>query len=123
MLLEASGVVTPITCICAIITLPDEEALNPPDGLAILAALEQAATTDGSSHTMGTITSLPLIVKLSATPIGRANFPMTFSIIWSALSRSRESAEVKISFSSSVRDANSATSSNLFSIGNLKNPE
>ena len=47
-------------------------AMKPPRSRTISAALDAAATTEGSSTTMGTNTSRPLTTKFIATPKGRA---------------------------------------------------
>ncbi len=57
-----------------------------PSGRAMRAALEAAATTDGSSIAIGTSTSLPSMQKFAATANGSAYVPTTFSIMPSATS-------------------------------------
>ena len=94
---------------------PVKEVVNPPEGLAILAALDAAAMTEGSSVTMGIITSSPLILKFSATPIGNVYVPMTFSTILSA--RSTESDGSAIFFASSSEMPVSATTFAIRSAG------
>jgi hypothetical protein len=61
-------------------------AVKPPEARTMRAAFEAAATTDGSSTTMGTSASMPSIVKLVATANGSAWRPSTFSIMLAASS-------------------------------------
>ena len=56
-------------------------AVKPPPPRTNFAAKPQAATTDGSSTTIGMGTVRPLITKFSATPIGSAKVEMAFSIM------------------------------------------
>ena len=59
------------TWICAIISGGSTSATKPPPARTILAAFDAAATTLGSSMTIGTTWSWPLTRTLSATPNGQ----------------------------------------------------
>ena len=67
---------------------PSPRARKPPDARTSLRREPSAATTDGSSTTIGTTYSLPLTRKFMPRPSGRPMTPTTFSIILSAASRS-----------------------------------
>ena len=62
---------------------------KPPDFETSLAAKLQAAITEGSSVTIGTVYSTSFIKKLGATPNGKENVPILFSIICPAISVDR----------------------------------
>ena len=64
------------------------EVVENPLGIAFsfinFAAPLAAAITEGSSVTIGTISSLPLITKFKPRPRGRLSFPIQFSTMRSA---------------------------------------
>ena len=63
-------------------------ALNPPQARISLQAEPSAATTDGSSTTIGTMYCWSLTTRFMPSPSGMPMTPTTFSIILSAESRS-----------------------------------
>ena len=78
-----------VSWIWLIIKGASTSAWNPPPLRIIFAAFDAAATTLGSSTTIGTTRSCPFTRTLSATPKGSAYVPRTFSTTLSAVSASR----------------------------------
>ena len=78
------GSVVASTCTCARISGAVLEVSKPPHARTSFAMYDAAATTEGSSTTIGTSTSRPLTTKFAATPIGSSKVPITFSIMPSA---------------------------------------
>ncbi len=103
------GSATSSTWICPIISAGVAVAWKPPPARASLAARDAPATTDGSSMTIGTNTSRPLIRKLTAIPSGSACTPITFSIISSACARSSPIEPRSVAVSSEESPAQRAT--------------
>ena len=83
-------------------------ATKPPPARASRAALLAAAMTEGSSVTMGTRTSRPFTMKLSATPSGSAWTAIVFSVMRAAVSSVSGASEASAAHSSAVSPATSA---------------
>ena len=99
----ASKSTTSSTWTCAIMMGGSLLLTKPPVDLHLRAMLEAAATTLDSSKTKGMRYSSPSTMKFVAKPTGRTKRPTTFSIMWSAASSERASAEAKASTASSLR--------------------
>ena len=67
--------------ICAVITGASASPVNPPLSRTIRAALEAAATIEGSSTAIGMRTSRPFTLKFKAIESGKAWVAITFSLI------------------------------------------
>ena len=79
--------------------------------------LDTAATTEGSSTTMGMSTSSPLTRKFTPTPRGSPKVPTTFSTMRSAVERERARAS-KRGRSASVSSVRAITAARRSAGGN-----